>query len=89
MKKKLVSILLVAAMTATMVAGCGDSGESNQADSGTADATGDAAATETADAADATADATGGETVTLKWAIWVRAWRISSYMKALITPWAM
>lgn len=69
MKKKLVSILLVAAMTATMVAGCGDStgsSDGSTADSGTADAAGGAAATETADASDAAEE----EPVTLTWAIW-------------------
>lgn len=80
MKKKFVSMLMVAAMMATMVAGCGDSadgsGESNAAADNT---TGDAAQTAT-EAAPAD-DAAGGEAVTLKWAIWDQ--ETTAYWQAL------
>ncbi len=91
MKKKLVSMLMVAAMMATMVAGCGDSGDGNEGSAAPADnAGGDAApeapaATEAAPAADANADASadaaGGEAVTLKWAIWDQ--ETTTYWQAL------
>ena len=83
MKKKLVSMLMVAAMMTTMVAGCGDSGANadsgdgnTPADSGTDSA---AAATEAAPADDAAAE--GGEAVTLKWAIWAQ--ETTTYWQAL------
>lgn len=80
MKKKFVSILLVAAMTATMVAGCGNdsSGDAEKA----ADTTGDAqtAATESGDAA-GDAGESEGEEVTLKWAIWDQ--ETTAYWQAL------
>lgn len=72
MKKKLVSILLVAAMTATMVAGCGEKAEAN----GDADApAGDAASTEAGDTV------VSGEEVTLQWAIWDQ--ETTTYWQAL------
>ena len=74
MKKKIVSALLCAAMTATMIAGCGNNagastnagtgnaGTTDAADAGTADAdTADAAGTETADAGSDTTAAAGDE----------------------------
>lgn len=85
MKKKLVSMLMVAAMMTTMVAGCGDSGAN--ADSGDGNAPADsgadtdsaAAATEAAPADNAAAE--GGEAVTLKWAIWDQ--ETTTYWQAL------
>ena len=68
MKKRVLSMLLVASMTGALLAGCG-SGETASTDA-SADAAADtntaAAGTETA----ADAAATDGEAVTLKWAIW-------------------
>ena len=55
MKKKVLSLMLIGAMTATMFAGCGSSSDST-ADAG-ADTTTDAAADTTDAAADAEADA--------------------------------
>ena len=60
MKKRVLSMLLVASMTGALLAGCG-SGETASTDASAA-----AAGTETA----ADAAATDGEAVTLKWAIW-------------------
>lgn len=81
MKKKVVSVLLTAAMLTGLLAGCGAGGDTQPAADNTADTTQaeapaqadtaqtDAAADTTQDtAADTTADA--GEAVTLKWAIW-------------------
>lgn len=76
MKKKLVSILLVAAMTATMVAGCG--GDTAESTDGAGDAA--AAGTETADASGDAAQ-TEGEAVTLQWAIWDQ--ETTAYWQAL------
>ena len=69
MKKKVVSLMLVAAMSATMIAGCG--GSNDTATSGDAaattdnaatdDATDDGATTEASDAAGAAAEAAGGD----------------------------
>ena len=63
MKKKLVSLLMVSTMAATMFAGCGSSEEAAPAEEATAEETTEAAAEETTDAAE-------GEAVTLNWAIW-------------------
>ena len=68
MKKRVLSMLLVASMTGALLAGCG-SGETASTDASTdaaADTNTAAAGTETA----ADAAATDGEAVTLKWAIW-------------------
>lgn len=79
MKKKLVSILLVAAMTATMVAGCGENSSEST------DQAGDAGTSDTTEAGDAAADKTDetaeGEKVTLTWAIWDQA--TTAYWDAL------
>ncbi|MCR5596411.1 MAG: extracellular solute-binding protein [Lachnospiraceae bacterium] len=62
MKKKLVSILLCAAMTATLLAGCGSSADT-AADSGAAEETTEAAAEETTEAAaEETTEAAADET---------------------------
>lgn len=58
MKKKVISLMLAATMVAAMVVGCGSSNTTSSDNSST---TNDAAATEAADAADATADAAGGD----------------------------
>ena len=80
MKKKIVSMLLIAAMTATVVAGCGnsdsgnagsDAGTSNAGDSAADAGSSDAGTSDAGDAADA-GDASG-EAVTLTWAIWDQA----------------
>ncbi len=75
MKKKMVSMLLVAAMTATMVAGCGSgSGDAGTTDAGTSDAGTTDAGTSDAGTADAgTTDEAGGDAVTLTWAVWDEA----------------
>ncbi len=66
MKKKIVSVLMIAAMATTMIAGCGGSSDSASTDT---DANTDAApATETAAATDTGSG--DGDAVTLKWAIW-------------------
>ncbi len=74
MKRKVLSILLVGAMTASMLAGCGSSGDDapDQPADQPADEPADDAADEPADdAADEPADdAADGEKITLKWAIW-------------------
>ena len=46
MKKKLISLFLVGAMTAGMVAGCGNSGNGSNAAAGNDSAAGDVASTE-------------------------------------------
>lgn len=73
MKRKMLSIFLVGAMAASMLAGCGSSSDAKTdapADD-TAD-NADAAEPETDDTADADeeAPADDGEKITLKWAIW-------------------
>ena len=78
MKKKVVSVLLTAAMLTGLLAGCGAGGgdtqtaADNTADTAKTEAPADTAQTDStadaADTADTTADA--GEEVTLKWAIW-------------------
>lgn len=78
MKKKVVSVLLTAAMLTGLLAGCGAGGgdtqtaADNTADTAKTEAPVDTAQTDStadaADTADTTADA--GEEVTLKWAIW-------------------
>ena len=74
MKRKVLSILLVGAMTASMLAGCGSSSDDapDQPADQPADEPADDAADEPADdAADEPADdAADGEKITLKWAIW-------------------
>ncbi|MGN0427214.1 MAG: ABC transporter substrate-binding protein [Agathobacter sp.] len=66
MKKKIVSVLMVAAMTATLFAGCGSDSASSSADSTKTEST--PADNTTTDApADTIAEA---EPVTLTWAIW-------------------
>ena len=77
MKKKVLSLMLIGAMTATMFAGCGSSSDST-ADAG-ADTTTDAAADTTdaaADTADAGSDAAGAEKLTV-WC-WDPAFNIAS-----------
>ncbi len=64
MKKKFVSILMIAAMTATMLAGCGGSDTSDNADATAS--SGSTAATETGE----TSDSDEAEAVTLQWAVW-------------------
>ncbi|MCI8489481.1 MAG: sugar ABC transporter substrate-binding protein [Lachnospiraceae bacterium] len=85
MKKKVVSMLLVASMAASLFAGCGGGSNEPAADDSAADAAADDAADDTADDAaaddaaddtaddtadDAAADDASGDAVTLKWAIW-------------------
>ena len=60
MKKKVLSLVLTAAMMTTMLAGCGS----------TAASTGEAPAAATTEAAAASTEAAPAEEVTLKWAIW-------------------
>ena len=64
MKKKVLSLVLTAAMMTTMLAGCGSSDNGSQTAS-----TGEAPAAATTEAA-ASTDAAPAEEVTLKWAIW-------------------
>lgn len=71
MKRKALSVLLVGAMAASMLAGCGsksDTADDTKADApaDTADDTADEPADDTAD----TADDAAAETLTLKWAVW-------------------
>lgn len=71
MKRKALSVLLVGAMAASMLAGCGsksDTADDTKADApaDTADDTADEPADDTAD----TADDAVAETLTLKWAVW-------------------
>ncbi|MDE7021756.1 MAG: hypothetical protein K2P23_12790, partial [Lachnospiraceae bacterium] len=81
MKKKVVSVLLTAAMLTGLLAGCGSNGgdtqpaADNAADSTQTEAAADTTQTDAAqteapadNAADTSADT--GEAVTLKWAIW-------------------
>lgn len=63
MKKKVLSLVLTAAMMTTMLAGCGSS------DNGNAASTSDAPAVASTEAA-ASTEAVPAEEVTLKWAIW-------------------
>lgn len=83
MKKKLLSLLMVGAMTATMFAGCGDSGSS--ADTGaakdTADNAADKADDKTDDAAAGDAAAAGGENTLTVWC-WDPAFNIFSMNEA-------
>ena len=72
MKKKLLSLLMVGAMTATVFAGCGGSDSSSDSSSSNDTASNDAAADDASDAADDTADdaasdsaAEGGKTLTV------------------------
>lgn len=58
MKKKIFSLLLVAAMTATLFAGCGSSDEGSGSDVANTDA---AVSTEASSGADAASDAVGGD----------------------------
>lgn len=58
MKKKIFSLLLVAAMTATLFAGCGSSDEGSGSDAASTDA---AVSTEASSGADAASDAVGGD----------------------------
>lgn len=76
MKRKVLSILLVGAMTASMLVGCGSGSD----DASNADAPATDDSTDEADAAEPEADdvadegeeapADNGEAITLKWAIW-------------------
>ena len=80
MKKKVVSMLLIASMTAAMFAGCGSSTDTTS-DALAADTKGEAAA-DTEEAKEDSAEAeSSGDAVTLKWAIWDEA--TTSYWKAL------
>lgn len=73
MKRKVLSMLLVGTMAASMLAGCGSNSDA-QTDAPADDTASneDAAEPETDDTADATEDASAGdgEKITLKWAIW-------------------
>lgn len=68
MKKRVLSMLLVASMTGALLAGCGSGGTASTDASADAAADTNTAAAGTETAADAAA--TDGEAVTLKWAIW-------------------
>lgn len=70
MKKKILSVLLAASMTVTLLAGCGSGAEAPAADTAAEAETEAEAEAPAADmAAEAPAEA-AGEPVTLKWAIW-------------------
>ncbi len=77
MKKKILSVLLTAAMMSTLLAGCGNGAgsadsSSDQGTAGTTDSTTDNSGT--ADAGSSQTDApASAEPVTLKWAIWDEA----------------
>lgn len=68
MKKKVLSVVLTAAMMSALLAGCGDSGTSNES-SGTSAGSSAASSAEASSAASSEA-AGSAEPVTLKWAIW-------------------
>lgn len=68
MKKKVLSVVLTAAMMSALLAGCGDSGTSNES-SGTSAGSSAASSAEASSAASPEA-AGSAEPVTLKWAIW-------------------
>ena len=73
MKKKVLSLVLTAAMMTTMLAGCGSSDNGNAAstsDAPAAASTEEAPAAATTEAAAASTEAAPAEEVTLKWAIW-------------------
>ena len=79
MKKKTVSLLLVAAMAATMMAGCGNNAAGNSTDNGTSgDNSAAAPATETAEAAPATETAEAGDAADASeeeaWAGTIKVW---------------
>lgn len=80
MKKKLLSILLSAAMVATLLAGCG----SKAAETPAAEATEAPAAeaTEAPAAEETTAEEPAAEAVTLKWAIWDKD--TTAYWQAIV-----
>ena len=80
MKKKLLSVLLSTAMLTTVLAGCGGSSDTQQAQPATdtstdaaADTTTDTAADTQPEAAPEAAPEASGEAVTLTWAIWDEA----------------
>lgn len=75
MKKKVLSLVLTAAMMTTMLAGCGSSDDSSQTAS-----TGEAPAASTEAAS--TQAAADGEQITLKWSIWDEA--STPYWSALV-----
>ncbi|MDE6905919.1 MAG: extracellular solute-binding protein [Lachnospiraceae bacterium] len=86
MKKKLLSLLMVGAMTASMLAGCGDSGKSDAGTDTAKDDAGDAAADDAGDAAEGTeaagdAAASGGENTLTVWC-WDPAFNIFSMNEA-------
>ncbi len=71
MKRKALSVLLVGAMAASMLAGCGS--KADTANDTASDAPADTADDKTEEPADDTADAaddTDAEALTLKWAVW-------------------
>lgn len=75
MKKKVLSLVLTAAMMTTMLAGCGSSDNGS-----TAASTGEAPAAATTEAA--STQAADGEQITLKWSIWDEA--STPYWSALV-----
>ncbi len=71
MKKRTISVLLTAAMAASILAGCGSSSSTETASSDAAASTEEsAAAEESTDAAESTEAAADGESVTLRFAWW-------------------
>ena len=83
MKKKLLSVLLTAAMLSTVLAGCGSTpaaNESSQAPASTAASTSEASGEASSEAP--SSEDTSAEPVTLKWAIWDQ--ETTAYWQALV-----
>lgn len=71
MKKKVLSVMLTAAMMTTLLAGCGGDGGSNASSSAPESSQASTAQSSTPASTESSAQATGSaEPVTLKWAIW-------------------
>lgn len=82
MKKKVLSVLLTAAMVSTMLAGCGSKPASGASSSAAASTESQAASTESGAAASTESQAASdAEPVTLKWAIWDK--ETTAYWQAL------
>jgi len=79
MKKKIVSVILTAAMLATVLAGCGSNEAAPAADAPAAEAP--ATEAETPAAEEAAPEEASGEAITLKWAIWDKD--ITPYWQAI------
>ena len=84
MKKKIVSVILTAAMLATVLAGCGSNEAAPAADAPAAEAPATEAETPAAEAPaaeEAAPEEASGEAITLKWAIWDKD--ITPYWQAI------